>query len=288
MNQENNQKAKDKDVKDTESGITRTTLKELGPTLPLGILTPDNSYAKSFEVKKWRMKEERELGEMRDQQRGDSVGQFVAQVLSAMCTSVGTHDFEKLKQEERLVHVSQMYVGDVFYIYTWLRLKSLGEKLGLSIKCPSCTNNFKFEANLNTLEVDTCKTLDSAVWEYKMKEPFKIRGKTATEFLMGPPRWTTLENMKGIGGMNTGAAKAGMIVGCILGIGNKEKHEQILLGVNELDEMAKVDIEGITTEMDKNAIGPNMAIEGECPRCRSNYVMPIDWSYDNFFGASSR
>jgi len=285
VTQEKNKEVKGKG---SEKKIKRTTLSELGPTMPLGILTPDGGYAKSFEVKRWRMKEERQLGELRDQQRGDSVGEFVASVLASMCTSVGNHDFEKLKHPEKLIHISQMFVGDVFYLYTWLRFKSLGEELKLSIKCPNCSNDFKFVANLTTLEVDTCDTLEAAKWVYKLREPFEIRSNMVSELLMGPPRWTTLENMKGIGGLNIGTAKAGMILGCIIGIGNKSDAEQVVLSVNELDEMGKADIESITVQMDKNAIGPNMAIEGECPKCRSKYVMPIDWSYDNFFGASSR
>jgi hypothetical protein len=283
---------KTEQTENTEKKIKRIPLKDLGMTMPLGILTSDGNYAKSFGIKRWRMKEERELGELRDQNRDASVGQFVATVLSAMCTNVGNHDFEKLKPAEKMVHLSQMFVGDVFYLYTWLRLKSLGPQLKLDIKCPNCSNKFKFSADLNTVEVDTCDRLEDAYWDYKLEEPFEIRNKEVTEFRMGPPRWITLENMKGIGGLNTGAAKAGMILGSIVGIKNwkdaKGEPTPVALAVSELDDMAKVDIEGITSMMDENAIGPNMAIEGECPRCRSNYVMPIDWSYDHFFGASSR
>jgi hypothetical protein len=275
-----------------ENKIIKTTLKELGQSMPLGIISHNGAYAKSFNIKKWRMKEERELGEMRDGNRGESVAQFVSRVVSAMCTNVGTYNFENLKDVERLVHISQMFIGDVFYLYVWLRVKSMGDKLNLNVKCHNCSNSFKYAANLTTVEVNSCETYEDAQWTYKLEEPFIIRGKRVESFTMGPPRWTTLENMSGIGGMNTGAAKAGMILGSIIGI-NEEKDDngkinQIVLTLNELDDMCKADIEGIANSLDDNVIGPNMAIEGACPKCRSNFVMPIDWSFDNFFGVSSR
>ena len=133
------------------------------------------------------------------------------------------------------------------------------------------------------------ETYEDAQWTYELEEPFEIPGAKVTELKPPPPRWTTLENMKSAGGLNTGAAKAGMIAGCIIGIKDASgKEQQAMLSMVELDEMSKIDLENITARMDENAIGPNMAIEGDCPRCRSNYVTPIDWSYDNFFGSSSR
>ena len=55
-----------------------------------------------------------------------------------------------------------------------------------------------------------------------------------------------------------------------------------------LDEMGKFDLERLTTLIDENAMGPTMAIEDKCGKCNRDYILPIDWSYDNFFGDSSR
>lgn len=280
-----------KENETNKTNIKRVTLKELDQLMPLGIANNDGSYTKSFEVKRWRMKEEREIGEQKESHRDASVGQYVGIVLSTMCKSIGNINFEALKKAEKNVHISQMFVGDVFYIYVWLRKNSIGSELQLSVKCPNCSNKFKVDANLDTVEVDVCDKLEDACWNYKLEEPFEIRGRLVTELLMGPPRWLSLENLKGIG-TNTGAAKAGLILGSISGIadwlGEDGKPKQVALTVNELDEMGKKDIEKITNLMDKNAIGPNMSVEGDCPRCRSDYKMPIDWSYDNFFDISGR
>lgn len=283
MNQE-----KKSEIKKT----SRTTLKELGPRMCIGTCSSDGSYIKDFSVKRWRMKEERELGELRDKSRGENVGQFVSRILSHMCTEIGLHKLETMEEPERLLKISQLFIGDVFYIYVWLRTKSLGKDLSLNVRCSNCNDKFKFIANLDTLEVDVCETYEDSMWNYVLESPFSIRGKEVKSFTFGPPRWTTLENLKGIGSMNTGAAKAGMIHGSIVGI-NEEKDsegkiQRVMLAPSELDEMEKIDIERITELMDINAIGPNMTIEGECPKCHSNFIVPINWTYDNFFESSSR
>lgn len=271
--------------------LKKVTLQEQGPMLPLGVINSDGDYSKDIATKRWRMAEERELGDIRDKNRDVNVAQFVSMVLATMCTKLGNHDLEKMKPEERRAVISQMYMGDVFYAYVWLRMKTLGNELHLNLSCPNCRNKFPFVADLNTIEVDVCDGLDDSLWVYDLKEPFDIRGKQVTSLLLGPARWTSLENMRGVGGMNTGAAKAGVILGSIHGIANwkddKGKPQKVALAESELDEMVKVDIESITNRIDEHAIGPNMSVEGVCTRCRYNYKLAIDWGYDNFFGDSS-
>lgn len=279
-------------VESKKSKIKTVTLKELGQVMPLGILDGNGNFSKSFDIKRWRMKEERELGEQKELNKDQTIGQFVGIVLSTMCNSIGNLNFETMKRAEKQVHISQMFVGDVFYVYTWLRRKSVGSKLSLNIKCPNCSNKFQLDANMDTLDVNICDTLDDACWDYKLQEPFEIRGRLVTELIMGPPRWTALDSLKGIGSLNTGGAKAGLILGSINAIKDWKDESgnpmQVALTINELDEMGKVDIETLTSQMDKNAIGPNMSVEGVCNRCRSDYHMVIDWSYDNFFDISGQ
>lgn len=277
---------------ESKNRIQVVTLGELGQVMPLGIMTNDGNYSKSFEIKRWRMKEERELGEKRDANRDSNMAQLVSTVLSMMCTGIGQHDFTNMKDAEKTVHISQMYVGDVYYIYVWLRRKSIGNKLNLVMKCSRCSHSFDFAADLDTVEVNKCETLGDALWDYELQDPFEIRGRLVTEFIMGPPRWITLENMRGAGSRNIGAAKASLISGSISSIkdwlDDKGQPLQIALTMNEIDEMGKADIEAITSKMDENAIGPNMSVECTCPRCRTEQKMAIDWSYDNFFDISGQ
>jgi hypothetical protein len=270
--------------------IKTTTLGELGPVLPLGI-RKDGTWHKSIVVKKWRLKEERELGRLKEEQRQSSMAQFVAMVLASMADTLGPHNFSSnIKHEEKLLHISNAYIPDVFYAYIWLRVKSLGNELNLNITCPNqrCNHSFPFAADLNTIEVRTAEKIEDAMWDYDLKEPFTIRGNAVKGFQFGPPRWSVMEGMKGIGSANTGGAKAELILGSIQNIVKENgETEQLALAMHELDEMCKTDIERITKDLDVHAIGPEMAVDGKCPKCGQEFKSAINWGYDNFFGISS-
>lgn len=271
------------------------TLAEQGARLPLGIRASDGAYRKDIAVRPWRMKEERELGRIRDQNKDANVAQFVSMVLSAMCTRLGPHDFESMsKPEERQVHVSQMFMGDVFYAYIWLRIQAMGHELGLDVTCPRCRHSYPFVADLNTVETVVVENEEQARWEYELKAPFEVRGKTVERLMLGPSRWNGLEMMSG-NSISTGEAKAGIIRSSIVGLGTPDwdvdeagNLRPLVLTDAELDEMAKRDIEAITNSIEKHAVGPNMAVEDKCNRCGAEIKLAIDWGYDNFFGDSSR
>jgi hypothetical protein len=263
-------------------------LKELGPQLPLGLVDAKGSWAKDIATRPWRMKEERELGALRDQNRDANVAMFVGMVLGAMCTKLGANDLESIKSTERRIIVSQMFTGDVFYAYIWLRVQAIGSELQMQLTCPNCSSKFPFDADLESVEVTTVEKLEDAQWTYELANPFTLRGQQLTKLLLGPSRWNGLE-MMGPSGLNTGAAKAGMIRSSIHAIYGKDgKPMAIALTDTELDEMSKRDLERITTQIEKNHVGPNMAVEGKCEKCRAAFKMPIDWGYDSFFGSSGR
>lgn len=266
------------------SKIKTTTIKELGPNLPLGIQTADGSLSKYFSVKKWRMKEERELGGINSDDA--SIAQHASKVLSHMICEIGGKTFEDMKPEERALQISQMQMPDVFYAYIWLRISAVGEELKLNLQCPK-KHKFTFTADLETTEVRTCSTFEDALWDYELKNPFEIRGKEATGFQFGPPRWNVLESMSNAT-RSTGAAKSGIILGSIHGVNYNGTVEPTALAEHELDDMTKRDIERIANLLDENAIGPEMVIEAKCSTCGTKLVVPIDWGYNNFFSISSQ
>jgi len=280
-----NQTKKTESKPEAASGLKLKTipLKEQGPKLPLGILGPSGEYHKDIAVRPWRLKEEKELGKLADENREVNVSEHVSMVLATMCTQLGPHNFDKIKFEERRVHIGQMYMGDVFYAYCWLRLQSMGANLSVDITCALCRNKFKFDANVESLEIATAKKVEDAQWMYELKTPIEIRGKQVPSLLMGPARWNTME-MMGTSTMDQGVAKAGIILGSIHKIGS----EVITLADGELDDMVKLDIEMLTDHIDNNFLGPNMTIETKCEKCKRELVMPISWSYNNFFGFSSQ
>lgn len=262
------------------------TIKDLGPMLPLGLAAGD-TYHKEFGVKPWRLKEERELGALRDAHNDATIFQYVGMVMATMLTHLGPHDFtqESMKFEQKRLLVGQLCMGDVFYMYIWLRIQALGPELGLNFKCPGCSKKIdNFDADLNSVEITTADNMAEASWEHHLYNPFQVRGKMVETLVIGPPRWNSLEMMPGNG---FGVAKPSVIRASVMGFGTKEEAENVVITDSELDEMSKRDIETLIHEINSKAIGPNMAVEGNCPHCDFAFKMPIDWGYDNFFAVSS-
>lgn len=266
-----------------EGGRSKTTMGELGATLPLGTKDLNGVLQRSIVTKPWRLKEEKELGALRDRYKDANVAQYVSMVLGTMCTRLGHHDFTAMKPEERRIHIGQMWMGDVFYAYCYLRRDALGSDLATRVACPHCGHKFQLHANLDTLEVHTGDSIEAFQQTYKLRHPFTIRGKPVESLVLGPARWNALEGITGR--INTGTAKAALIRGSIHAIPG---HEGVVLAPHELDELSKRDLEAITGLLDANVMGPDMAISGECPRCSESFRTSIDWGYDGFFGISSQ
>lgn len=260
------------------------TLKELGPNLPLGI-PKGEAFARDVAVRPWRYKEEKELGALREEDQSQSVAQYVTTILAVMCTSLGGHNFEQMKPIERRVIISQMWMGDVFYAYMWLRIQALGNILPVTLVCRTCNHEFPFDANLETTEVRIAESMEAVNWEYKLYTPITIRGEKVKAFKMGPARWGAMETL-GDAAMDTGKAKGAIIAGSICGIVGDDT--PMVVTESELEELVKLDIETLTKKLDDSAIGPNMSIECSCKRCRRTLIQAISWGYDNFFGISSR
>lgn len=265
--------------------VRTVLLKDLGPRLPLGVPDTGGAYRGDLVCKPWTMREEKELGSLRDSNRDSNMAQYVSMVLATMYERIGPHDFSGMKFDERRLRVGQMYMGDVYYAYVWLRLQALGPELGIELTCATCNSKFTFPADLETIEVTTAANLEPFLWPYDLHVPLVIRDKEVRTLGMGPPLWQAIESMTGQGGMNAGEAKAVIILGSIV---EAEGLGAVTLTDSDLDGMVKRDIEQIANLLDEHHLGPDMAVEGSCPRCRRPFKMPMDWGYDSFFGSSSR
>lgn len=261
----------------------KITIKERGPILPLGIQDRSGALIRDISIKPWRMKEEKELGELRDKNKDSNLAAYVSMILSTMCTKLGPYNFEEMKLEEKNAVISQMFMGDVFYVYVWLRINCLGSKFPVEFKPNWSNKDIKIKADLNSIEVNSVENFEEACWNYKLKNPIEIRGKLIKSFKMGPLRWASLEFQDNFGANNQGLAKLLAIKASIIKC--TELESEVMLIDKELDELTKYDIENLTSLIDKKSIGLVMAIEGN--HNGRDYQIPIDWSYDNFFTISS-
>jgi len=271
-----------------ESLVKTTTLGELGFNLPLGIPDGGGGLVRSFALRPWRFKEEKELAELIEQNPDATLAQYVSMVVATLCSSIGPHDFSQMKWEEKLIVIGQMWMGDVFFIYITLRKEAIGNVISLAPKCPGCGRNFNFDGHLDSINVLTTESVSNAQWEYKLNTPIEMRGKTVGSFTLGPPRWNTLEMMTDDNSVLNVGAKLDMIRGSIHAVDSFD--QQIVVIESDLDELTKKDMETISAEIDEKVVGPDMFVETKCPniRCRNEIKQLIDWRYQHFFGVSSR
>jgi hypothetical protein len=256
--------------------------------LPLGI-RDGNSYNKTFSIKRWTMKQEREIGLLAEKNKDATTGRFVAMLIGTMFTRLGPWDFEKLSIEEKILKIMTMFSGDVMFLYCYMRYKSLGPEIDIKLACPNtraCGNEFVFKGDVGSIDNTCFSDFEESKWFYELKEPFEIRKKQINKFRLAPSRWNSYEsftdkNMKGFGDL-----KAKIFVSHIIGL-NEEK-ESINLVDHELDEMGKADIETLSNKIDQNRLGPDLSIEAVCDNCKTKFIRTIPWEYTNFFGISSQ
>lgn len=267
-----------------EKKTVKTTLKELGPNLPLGVIN-GAELSKAIKVKPWRMKEEKELGKLRDENRSENSARWATIVLATMCPQLGELDLASMDMNKRIIHIGQMSMGDVMYAYFWLRYQSLGPSVPMEIACPNCRKEFTLHADLESLIIRTSESYDDTLWEYDLRDPFELRGSQVNGFVISPARWNAIETQNTAGALDVGAAKSSVIRGSIHSV--KGIGEALALTDSDLDEMTKFDLESLTTLIDERHIGPDLAVEDKCEQCKRPFRMSLDWSYDSFFGISS-
>jgi hypothetical protein len=258
------------------------TLALQGPVLPVGLFE-GGSLRKDFDVRPWRMKEERELGALKDKNKNANQFTYIAMVLATMLSKLGPHDFLAMDFKKKRGIVAQMMMADVYYAYLYLRREAIGSSLSMSFKCPSCGHGFAYAADLDTVEVKAVDNFDATKWTYTLKDPFPFRGGTAKILNIGQLLWGTMEGLSSTA-INS-QAKSSIIRGSVVSV---EGFAAAPLADHEIDEMTKRDIEALANEIGNRFLGPDLALECDCPKCSTTIKAAIDWSYEGFFAISSR
>lgn len=278
---------------DEENKIKKITLAERGPRLPIG-MNDGTSFHQDFSVRDWSMIEEKALAKARKDSPGQSLAHYVGTVVGFMCPLLGHHSFEpksasEKDMAERRVHISQMYMSDVWYAYVWIRREALGDDLRLQIVCPRCKEEIPWKGSLSSVEVAVPDNFDDCIWEYNLHKPLEIRGKTVEKFRLGPQIWEMIEKV--YRDPDNAIAKEQAILSSVYHL--NDESERVRLTSKDIVRLTKRDIEALCSDIDEHVVGPVMAIElgedEECAKCgfAKKRLIPIDWSFDNFFGYSS-
>jgi hypothetical protein len=269
-----------------------TTMREWGQRMPIGILDSDGRLHKDIAIKKWKTKDDRELG--RKIAPDATMTEHVPLVVANMCSRIGPHNMDELDDTRKTVVLSTMYMADVFYIYILLRMHTMGSRLSLNVDCPriGCGVSFPYTGDLNSIDVVAVEDIDAIIWRYNLEDPIELRHKPVTHLQMAYPKWGLMEHAKN--NQNETEIKALALQGAIVGL--NDETVPVALSLVEIDELSKPDFEGMQEGINQNFLGPKMGLEGSCQpevctkfkRGGHAFNLPIDWKYRNFFGASSR
>lgn len=258
-------------------------LKAQGAELPVGLVV-DGKRVRTFRLRPFRLKQEKAISKLKADSKAATIGKFVCGVLSLMVQTVGPHNFDNMNDGHRQLIISQLTMADVLYLWVYLRYEALAqEPVTMNIPCPSCRNEYKWYGDLGTMDVRVVNNdVVSTTREFKLRDGVELGGAARSILKLDMIKWDSLMRRDVV---DKQSQEAAIIAGSIVGIEGIERTPFFMLE-NELDEMTKWDIEGLTREISDNTCGPQMDIQPECPACKYKGVMMLDWGYDSFFARS--
>ena len=269
-----------------KEAIVTKTLQELGLTLPIA---QENAQDLTFSFKDWDMDVEEKLSEL--QERSKNVGEFVRQMMDLLLEDFCGKSWDSYSDSEKIMLMNNLHFPNMMYMYIALRVEELGHELHFDhINCPACNRAIKnYVADLRTLEVG-CKHGDDGNLEmiYDLKKPIMLDDKIISQLKIKTTQWGALEKVPADKASNGATVKKAIFNSSIHGVlNNGEKVEGVFDIRTVVQKLKKYDIEKLQKEISINNAGPEMAIGGECPHCKSEFVKPLEWGYEVFFDSSS-
>jgi hypothetical protein len=256
-------------------------LKELKNRLPIEVDGKENQI---FVFRDWTFKEEEFIAKAKG--KSSTMGRFISDVLSAMLVSIGDENFEAKTPGEKALFINRQPIGNVLYMYLYLRYDQLGSDLKLVFKCPFCSNEINdFVADIGDLDVDCRFGKFEEVVDYPLRKPITLEaGDQLVETLrLGISRWDVMEKANATD-TNEAAMKKysyrNSIVGAV-GVPGYLNPDEVI------QKLRKRDIESIGTIISQHNGGPSIQAEVVCKHCSNKFWRQIDWSYDYFFGNGS-
>lgn len=264
----------------------KTTLSELGQKLPIGYEV-GGSLLKNFEMGSWKMKQEKELGEVRKKDK--SMGGFVAKMMGILMTRIGPHAMKELGESEQALILNQSYMADIMYMYMCLRRHYIGNEIELSVTCPSCEHEFVWTGNLDTLDVICVDESEQINREIVLRDGIKIMGDIRKRLTIRPPKWAIVSDQNVLKTNNEVERSLILIKNSIVGAEGIDPKQPIAIFDEDIDEVERYDYALLQNVVDESP-GPNMTADIVCERltCRFKWLQMIRWDYDSFFSISSR
>lgn len=277
--------------------MKRTTIRKLGPQLPIGMPTEDGKLSKGFEIRPYKSRIDRHLGLWREANANKSLAYLVTEYVAMILKSIGNRAFALDKDgtptDETRFDISQLFFADVMYIYVWSRITELDPYIVKPVKCPVCqtvTPSARFD--LQDADVLVVESIDEMEKWVDLRKGFALRGKggTAKRLKLHPVKWLVMHH-DGVAGGSVSGASFVQLQHSITGVNGSD--EPYMVMESELDDLHKVDALLLEKETDRVSAGLNMQTSINCPgdpdeekECGFEIVEPLDWTFDTFFGSS--
>lgn len=266
--------------------LSNPTIADWGQQLPVGVES-EGKFIRSFDLVPLSWAIEREINKQWSSRRDRlNLGEYIGTILANTITQVGNQDISKFKREKKLLIFNQMYQADVFYMYAYLRLQTMGKEMDFGeMACPSCNHRFPFVADLTTLEVAIIENPSDLLYEVELKDGFDMAGNHKTKLKMKPPLWSTFSR-NFTGTFNEAELFLIMVTNCIVEI--EGMPAGTVLTDQEVSQFSKYDVEICRNVMETVLAGPRWEVEGDCTGCGEHFYELVDWTYSRFFDISSR
>jgi ribosomal protein L40E len=273
------------------SSMVLPTLADCGRKLPIGVLIEDDdgkgaSLNKRFDLIPLSWPIERAIGRYWQKRREHlSISEYVGVILAFTASQIGDKDMTKLKVVERLEFLNQLFMGDVFYMYAYLRLISMGNELiikGLQCIADECRHRFNYTADVSSLSVIKFDSIQEIEQTITLPDGFEYASDVRTKLVVRPPLWNVMGDPNFA--LSEQDSFESTIISSVVQIDDLPRGA--ILTPKDFDAFTKTDIEFLKEQSEMILAGPRWTVEGVCPKCQEQFFFELDWTFESFFGRS--
>jgi len=262
------------------------TIREVGKTLPIGMIDAQGNRHRDFELVRWDAELEEHLGEIMERESEMNLFAYTSEVIGASLSRLGSIDVRKLKRSERRLLVRRMYLADVLFIYLWIRIEGLGNQFRISeFTCSSCGKKIQnFTADLNSIEVKVLADIPKR--KVILDGGVNFANGVRKVAHVGPVFWSFLEDLSSMG--NAWKVKMASINNALISLDGVEGPAHLTPA--HFRSMSPRDVNKLVAEIDECGGGPVMElsdVHGGDGGCGRRFTYAIPWTYDRFFAPSS-
>lgn len=264
-------------------------LREVGRVLPIGYYDNSGKLHRSFELVAWDWEVEEELGALAEKEGDMPMGVYVSEIIGTGLAKLGDLDFTRLKRSQRRLVVSRLFYSDAIYIYVHVRIAALGPHIRFErFKCEKCRKPTDFVGDLRTLEVKAYPEGEVPRKTVALDRPFAYGGKEVSRVDVGPLKWAFMETDDVATLTNPAKFRMATLKHGVVGLEGIDGDVPIVLTREHAKQIGPAGINRLVLEIDELGGGAVMECAGRCVSCGYEFRRAIDWTYDNFFGRSSR